>query len=205
MFFPIACIGCHMPDVFLCTACRGTIPAATPLPFKDAYALFSYRHPLIRRALWMIKYENRPGMLDAFTAPLSDAFVEIISEHTLFTRTSGIIIVPIPQSGKRTRQRGYHHTARLAKSIARSIDGIPVRVDTALLKKIKHTIPQAHTKSKHERLQNVVRTMTAQGVDKHALVIIIDDVITTGATIQEAKRALKGAGARHIIAIALAH
>jgi predicted amidophosphoribosyltransferase len=96
--------------------------------------------------------------------------------------------------------RGYNQSEEIAKVIA---EILKIPLDSETLKRVRNTTPQTELKSKEERAKNVYGCFAAKNISGKA-VIIIDDVYTTGATMREAARALKAAGARQVIGVAVA-
>jgi predicted amidophosphoribosyltransferase len=113
-----------------------------------------------------------------------------------------MLIVPIPSHKEKLRKRGFNQSILIAQWWSAYIPGSQIK---SLLQKITPTLPQA-TLNKKKRLHNVTGSMQCDtSLNPHLLYVIVDDVITTGATCAEARRALKHAGARKICTVALAH
>ncbi len=109
------------------------------------------------------------------------------------------LMIPIPLSAKREKQRGYNQSKMLAEEISRQCS---IYLDSRSLKKIKDVTPQFEL-SRKERLQNVRGAFQASALTGKN-VLLIDDIYTTGATVREASKALKAAGAKNIYALTLA-
>jgi ComF family protein len=120
-----------------------------------------------------------------------------------------VVIVPIPLSKRRRRERGYNQTEEiLACSLPKLMElALPgtFSVDTSLLRRIRHTLPQS-TLSNRDRQKNVREAFDcARPADPIALYVLFDDVCSTGATLYEAECALRAAGASFVYAVSLAH
>lgn len=110
------------------------------------------------------------------------------------------LIIPIPLSKKRLRWRGFNQAEIIAAEFSNYF-GYELNLD---LKREKHTPPQA-TLKENERLKNIKSAFTWRGENLNGrTVILIDDVITTGATLNEAALVLKMAGAHEVCALVLA-
>jgi ComF family protein len=114
------------------------------------------------------------------------------------------VIVPVPLHASRARQRGFNQANLLARELARDL-GIPLRRDA--LTRVRPTAPQARL-PRVERLRNVAGAFALRPPATAALagraVLLVDDVISTGATIQAAASALRDAHPAAIYALALA-
>ncbi len=112
-------------------------------------------------------------------------------------------VVPVPLHEKRLRQREFNQSALLAASIARHIGAT---LETGCLVKIRDTPPQVGLRSR-ERIKNIKGAFDIRRADRirGGRILLIDDVVTTGATVRECSRVLKKAGARAIHVAALAH
>jgi ComF family protein len=109
-------------------------------------------------------------------------------------------IVPVPLHKKRLWKREFNQTALIGRHLARGLK-IPLRMD--MLKKVKETIPQTDVRGA-ERSKNVRGSFAAAGRIQGLRLILIDDVITTGATVTECAKVLRKAGAAEVIVVALA-
>ena len=115
-----------------------------------------------------------------------------------------MLIVSIPISKNKLKKRGYNQAKLIARHLFNSqTDAI---WGDSILSKIKETVSQVEIKEKEKRLANIAGSFR---VDKPELVkgkkiILIDDVFTTGATINEAKKVLKKAGAKKVVGVVLA-
>jgi ComF family protein len=103
-------------------------------------------------------------------------------------------LVPVPLHRKRLRQRGYNQSLLLAREIGRP-SGIPV--DGALLKRIRDSVPQVDLMGA-KREANVKGVFSVEGKAKGQRLLLVDDVLTTGATVNECARVLIRAGARRV-------
>lgn len=106
------------------------------------------------------------------------------------------IIIPVPMNKKKKRKRGYNQTELIAKEIAKYFD---IQVDIKSLIKEKHT-PMQSSLGKNERIknvQNVYKVLYPEKI-KGKNVLLLDDIYTTGATIDECKKMLQQAGTKKV-------
>ncbi len=111
------------------------------------------------------------------------------------------MIVPVPLHKRKIRERGFNQSLLIARGIG-EVMGIPVRSDVVLRRRWTQT---QTTLSKEERKQNVENAFQCGRTDIHGLrMIVVDDVVTTGATIEAVATALKSSGARSVVAASAA-
>ena len=172
----------------------------------DRKALFAYRDPLIRRLIWEIKYHVSPKAIALAAEILAADLAEEIAERALFDGLSGVLLVSIPASSSRAAERGGDSLTLIATRTAQILGGVCAHAPRALYK-TRDTKPQTTLGNRAERLKNVVGSFAIrEGVAvRDRDVIVLDDVTTTGSTFLEARRALRAAGARRVICVALAH
>ncbi len=113
---------------------------------------------------------------------------------------SADLLVPVPSSPERIKKRGFDHTALLAGKLS-LLCGI--ETSGGVLKRISESKPQIES-AKSERLSNLERVFEADKSVEGMSVILVDDVITTGATLNECARALKESGASAVYGIPVA-
>jgi ComF family protein len=111
-------------------------------------------------------------------------------------------LVPVPLSRKRRRERGYNQAALIARAVSRE-SGIPIRA--RILKKIRERPPQAglSREARRKNVAGVYRASLPPSLRGETL-LLVDDVLTTGATADSASRALLAAGAGAVDVLALA-
>lgn len=109
-------------------------------------------------------------------------------------------IVPVPLTKKSLRQRGFNQTLLLARVLSKAC-GVPVHMDT--LCKRKETLPQIGLGAK-DRITNIKNAFEVNGDIKGLRLILLDDVMTTGATARECSRTLIKAGAKEVVVVTLA-
>ncbi len=162
----------------------------------DTVFLFPYRNETVRALLWQLKYKKDMRAVQL----LGDA----LHEHLRKSALSECIMIPIPLSQKRSMERGYNQVALVAKNAALQSNAILIREDILMRK--THTERQT-TLTRHERLTNMhdvfVVAKPAEVAGKN--ILVLDDVVTTGTTLQEAKATLLRAGAKSVTCVALAH
>ena len=183
------CAVCAEPGVGqgLCERCRRKKPmfrlASAPLVHSGAVA----------RAIQRFKYENHPELARPLGALL-------VSGAAPFLKTAPTAVVPIPLHAARYRERGYDQTALLAVEVAR-LTGFALRDDA--LGRVRATTRQVG-QTDEEREANVAGAFEAPGNVRGARLLLIDDVLTTGATANEAARVLLKGGAEEVQVLTLA-
>ncbi len=180
------------------------------MPLPDTLALFSYDYEPVKRAIWLLKYRGVRHLGQIFGPAVYERLLEPLAEVAALypgdPPGGGWLAVPIPLSSARLRKRGFNQAEILARALV-ACDPITFTLAPMLLAKITHTPTQVSIKDRRTRLANLAGAFTVHDVSKVAgrNIILIDDVITTGATMSEARRVLKQAGARRILGVALAH
>jgi competence protein ComFC len=169
---------------------------------KNINSIFSYRDDRVRSLIWRMKYRGDQKIARIFGRIMAEHIFSVIEESTLEKGNCQYALVPIPVSKKRRRERGFNQCELIAKTIAREHPDI-FRVANVLVKGggEEH---QARMRTKAERMKNVRGTFSVESIPNMPI-IIIDDVTTTGATIEEAMRVLHEAGAKDIQAFTFAH
>lgn len=202
ILFPVSCIGCPTIGTVLCVKCMEKIPSPHKNLPQWVHAVYSYKHPIIQKSIWHLKYKNGRAFAEIYGTVLYNILAKDNSGHS--TR----YIIPIPISNKRLRERGYNQTILLLGKIC-SLDREHLfQNGSALLVRHEKGIRQAKTQTKQERLENIRGSFQAtQELDPQAMYILIDDVVTTGATLREARAALeeRGASTTNITALTIAH
>lgn len=172
--------------------------------------MYDYRHPPVKKSLWLLKYKGKKRLAKIFAEVLYERILEELSELSVMENFREPILVPIPLSKKRYRERGYNQTELICNELI-NIDylrhGVNLKLEKSILIKPHETEHQARIENKAERLRNIVGSFAIQNGEtiKGKNVILIDDITTTGATLSEARKVLKQAGARKIIAFTVAH
>ena len=145
---------------------------------------------IARRAILEAKFRGVTGLFE----PLSSS---LAGEVQASWRAD--VVVPIPLAAGRERRRGFNQSELVARRVAEA-HGLPLRLD--VLERARETEAQA-TLDAEQRQRNIRGAFVAREV-AGLRVLLIDDVTTTGATLNEAARALRAAGATHVFGLALA-
>jgi ComF family protein len=133
---------------------------------------------------------------------LSETLALLLSNYLNNNPTPGEVLVPVPIHQRRLRERGYNQSSLLARQLSRLTD-LPV-VDNSLIRQ-RPSLPQTQTKTVDERRNNVAGAFTCRDQRlKNRQVLLIDDVATSGATLDACAAALKAAGAISVWGLALA-
>lgn len=155
----------------------------------------------------MLKYEGKKRLANLFGEILYEKIIEELSDLIVMENFSSPILIPIPLSKKRYRERGYNQTELICRELVHlSLDEV-FTLKTNVLTKIKETEHQARIENRATRLKNIVGSFAVKNSEliKDRNIILIDDITTTGATLSEAKKVLKKSGAKKIIAFTVAH
>ena len=180
------------------------VMVSTPFP---CVAFLPYRDKLVRYAIRATKYHNHRRAAKLLGNTIAPLFAEELGEQQMFGAFQHATVVPIPLYPKRERTRGFNQTTRIAQALCTNSQDHTLRVDTSLLIRIKDTHSQTQQYSRADRIKNMQGAFqvpdSAQVYGKD--IVLLDDVVTTGATFGAARSALKQAGARHVLCIAVAH
>ncbi len=148
----------------------------------------------IRQAIHELKYRN----LRAIAVLLA----QLLNDYLTISPVPGEALVPVPLHRKRLRERGYNQSRLLAQELGK-LTSLPV-VDDCLIRK-RYALPQARTQTVDERRSNVADAFSCRdGRLRDKQVLLIDDVSTSGATLDACARALKEAGAASVWGLVLA-
>ena len=205
LFFPPKCAFCRIiltgGEASVCAPCREQLPfcqekAATQ--GGEGYTLAVsplYYEGLVRDSIHRYKFEG----LRSYCRPYGAFLAPCITQHC---HGRYDLISWVPVSAKRLRKRGYDQAKILAQETARLLD----REAIALLKKVKHAPPQSALGGREERQKNISGAYKVLRPDLVAnqRILLIDDVLTTGATLSESAQCLLEAGAKEVICATLA-
>lgn len=173
--------------VAVCAACRAQPPA-----FDAAQALWRYEGAA-RRVIHAYKYERRWRLAPWMAGPLADA-----ARSTAWDRVDAV--VPVPRHWLKARWRGVDHTTRLAEEVARRL-GVPCA--PRLLRRRRWTAAQSRL-TVPQRRRNVRTAFAAAASVRGQRLLLVDDVLTSGATAEACARALRDAGAREVLVLTAA-
>ena len=200
ILFPERCFKCHRRGTSLCSSCEALLRLAQPLP-NHTFAVYAYGEPLVQRAVWELKYHARGELARALAQRAITHLLAYLEDYFQSGAPDRVVWVPIPEHTHKLRRKGFNQASLLASWWSQCIPGSSTK---NLLIKTRQTPPQARL-NKTARLKNVVNSMQARSLDPSWTYIVVDDVITTGATCTEARRALTARGATKIFFVALAH
>ena len=207
IIFPVKCLSCGYAGVDLCLVCTSNFPPAERENAKWVFSLFDYRHPPLKKALWLLKYRGKKRLANIFAEIMYGKILEELSDLAIMQNFRDVIIIPIPLSALGLRERGYNQAELIAKKLSELDGNINFKIEKHILIKNKETKHQARIKNRNERLRNLSGAFAVKNelLIKNRNIILIDDITTTGATLNEAKKILKKAGTRKIIAFTVAH
>ncbi|KQP69148.1 phosphoribosyltransferase [Microbacterium sp. Leaf288] len=192
LLLPVSCAGCDEPDVALCERCALALAPDPRRQFIEApggvVAVWSGLafEGVAARVLRAIKEEGRTSLADALAPALAAALAR--------AGAGDAVLVPLPTSRRSYRRRGY----RVPDLLVRRVGRRPSR----LLRYARRTGDQRGL-DRDARARNVAQSLVATG-GAGLRVVVVDDVVTTGASLSEAVRALRAGGAEVMAAVTVA-
>lgn len=215
--FPPACAGCERSGERWCESCRAAVQRlgvqicptcghlqsrgqlcerclADPPAYRHARGWGRYEGAL-KKAIHRLKYRRDVGLGDV----LSQHLISLLAELNWPVE----LVMPVPLSRNRLRERGYNQAALLAYPIALHLG---LEYNSATLTRLRDTRSQVNL-TEVERKQNVAGAFQVNGLKTHdRVVLLVDDVSTTGSTLQSCTEALvqSGAGAVYCLTLAVA-
>ena len=215
-FFPRRCVGCGKGGGFLCPECLGKLPRLLPplcphcgrpqasgivcpscwqrqTEIDGIRSLFRFDE-VIRKAIHELKYRNLKA--------ISPCLAELLADYLKANPPPGEALVGVPLHPRRLRERGYNQSSLLARELGRRI-GLPVIEDCLI--RVKQAQPQVRAVDVEERRRNVADAFVCRDEKVGGKqIILIDDVCTSGATLESCAAALKNKGAASVWGLTLA-
>lgn len=226
LFLPPACLGCSAPlsssqSILLCPSCLSALqpitgpvctccgrPYGKAAPgdhhcgacltgkryFSTARALFLYEEP-VKKIIHNFKYHGQRAGLASFRR-----FLQRMDRISGLAATAELIL-PVPLHKERLRERGFNQSLLLARAFYPKDN----RIDPFLLRRPTATLPQTsfNGKARRKNLKNAF-AVSDPGRVRGKRVLLVDDVFTTGTTVNECARTLKRAGAAEVMVLTLA-
>ncbi|PIZ64110.1 hypothetical protein CO051_05170 [Candidatus Roizmanbacteria bacterium CG_4_9_14_0_2_um_filter_39_13] len=222
LFFPSKCVGCGKFGKSICSLCEKNIqpiqkdvcPACfypsklgfahdrckTHTYLDGALALTQYKG-VMRKIIKEAKYRLAYKIITDFLSVVPPHWYEKFkSTQILFPN---MVLCPVPLHRERYNRRGFNQAEIIAKGLGKRLN---IHTET-ILQRIKNTTPQAQQKSRAQRKLNIMNAFTAAATTKiqNKVVVLVDDLFTSGSTANEAARVLKENGADRVFLFTLAH
>jgi predicted amidophosphoribosyltransferase len=189
LVLPRRCLGCGAAARGLCVACVGAdeplLAAAAPVP---VFAATAYQGA-VRSALLRYKERGRRDLARPLGELLSRAVAAVLQQHAGLS-SARPVLVGIPSSRVDAAVRGGDHVARLARRAAIRC-GTPYASGVLALARAKRDSTGLDVRA---RAENLAGAFLARPAAPHAAAVIVDDIVTTGATVREVARVLAAAG-----------
>ena len=201
ILFPKRCMGCGIYDRYICSSCwEEKIRPYESWQYKtNPLWAFYYANPLGRSLIEELKYRHATQIV----AELGERMAEILI--SLYQRVPQFLIIPIPLSKQKLRLRGFNQAELLAYSIAQKTH---LMLNIGILERMRHVPSQTLFHNHDARRKNVKGEFRITPNAKEAMrgrkILLIDDVSTSGATLDEATATLKAAGAKQILGLVAA-
>lgn len=205
LIFPPICGFCgKINDMYICNDCKRIVKQLevnktikfNNKNFKNLLYIFEYKD-IIREKILDYKFGDKPYLYRTFAEAvlLNKDNIEFIKKYDY--------LIPIPIHKKRKIQRGFNQSELIARKISQEIKNI--KLDCKIIKKQKNIVPQS-TLNKKERNKNIKDAYTIINSKKiiGKNILLLDDIYTTGSTLNECSKIIKMAGANSVDAIVIA-
>ncbi|HEY4496671.1 MAG TPA: ComF family protein [Candidatus Paceibacterota bacterium] len=215
ILFPPTCISCKKlihanENKALCAPCLEAIDInKVPIyikPWLTISAVGSYDNPVLKELIHSFKYQGLMGSGNSLI-DISSIYIEkaLLGSNL---NIKNYIIIPIPLYNRKLKKRGFNQAEIIAKGIS---DKFNIEIWPNAIIKTKDTRSQTELKNNKERLKNIKNSFRLNPIFTERLknhktknLILVDDVYTSGATMNEAAKALKRLGAKNIIGFVIA-
>jgi ComF family protein len=206
LLFPKKCVGCGKEGTWFCSDCIAKI-SYQELPyirFEGPYldgliAAACFKNPL-KEAIHAFKYDGVKELAES----LSNLLIQHLKDDRLgFVRQMKPLLIPVPLHKSKEIERGFNQSALLSEKLGHKLN---LKIEKNFLVKTKKTPAQVKLKE-DERRKNIKGAFAFIGERKAILgktILLVDDVMTTGSTLNECAKVLKRAGAKKVWGLVLA-
>ena len=142
IIFPVKCIACGKTGVDLCLECLKDAPGAQRESAKWIFPLYDYRHPAIKKSLWLLKYKGKKRLANVFAEIIYDKILEELSELSVLENFVEPVLIPIPLSHRRYRERGFNQTELICRELIKINHlrhGVDMQLENNILIKPRET------------------------------------------------------------------
>jgi len=187
---------------FFCPKCGARIPEFKKICHKEEKFILGAAtdyNDIVKQAIWRLKFK----FIQKGAYPLANLLINYFKNLNFGNKKNkNFIVIPIPLSKKRFKERGFNQTELIAQIFA---DYFNFKLEKNVLYREKHSKPQSEIDNFNLRRQNVLNCFRVLNKDLiiNKNIILIDDVTTSGATFKEAVKALNKSGAKFILALAI--
>lgn len=218
LVFPVSCVICGKEGLFLCASCKEKLPrlekqlcisCKKPAPYGKTHpdcvtkntvdgtiSALSYTDLKSKKLIRTFKYE----FIFDLAKPLSDLIIEAVNAQGLAGYFSEFTIIPVPLHKRRFNWRGFNQADLLADALGKNLS---LSVSRDIVERTKFTKPQIDLLAE-ERKTNIENAFTAAG-KVSGKYLLVDDVITTGSTLNEIAKLLKKQKCAEVWAVTIAH
>lgn len=161
--------------------------------YKRGIAAFQY-NDMVSHSIYRFKYHNRRTYAEFYGSAIAERYREEI------VRWDADVIIPVPIHERKMIKRGYNQAELIAKELGKNLG---IKVDGRILKRVVNTRPQKEM-SRNERKKNTEKAFKiSNSVVKYRKIILVDDIYTTGSTVDACSKALLAAGACEVNCVCL--
>jgi len=226
IFLPKTCFSCKREGFFICPNCRETIEeynyficpvckrrdvqGRLDQTCREATGLtrffgapLPYANETVRKTIHAFKYQHARDIAEA----LAQILIEFLEKNTfgecLPKNRQRVLLVPVPLSNFRERERGFNQATEIAKYVSAYYN---IEIAERILTKLKNTEPQADMKNEEGRAANIAGVFSIKNrrAIERKVILLIDDVYTSGATMKECAKVLRQSGASEVWGITVA-
>lgn len=204
--FPRKCVGCSTHhNESLCDDCVKKISHVRNKKDERIFSALPYRDTTVKYALWEFKFKNKPQAFERLLPLVHDVLLDELGERNIFNNFQNPLLVPIPLHKNRHKARGFNQSEIIAFHLYNMSPGVFDVNETSLIRS-RETAPQAKIANRELRKKNISGCFEVihPEVFHNRNIILIDDITTTGSTLEEAMKVLKKSGARNVYAFTVA-
>ena len=225
LVFPVRCVNCGKFGEYLCSGCLNQVPVRenfecigckqpAPLgqtcrfcqpenPADNLFVVSDYKSGLVQKIIKTFKFRFVAELSNPLSR-LAEKYIRRLQKRKGFNIFGGNpLLMPVQMHQRRENWRGFNQSALLAKSLAEKFQ---MEYAAGALVKIKNKTPQTDIKERAERLANQKGAFFCAEPEKVSgrAVLLIDDVCTTGATLNECAKVLKENGVKNVMVLVIA-